>query len=95
VRRADAFHEGVAGREGLRPGLHRPGQTGNAAYVEELYDRMTPNGVVLVENTLRSGQVPDPQTEDDRALVPALVRDRRRGTELRPAAAGLTVPRKR
>jgi predicted O-methyltransferase YrrM len=51
--------------------------------------------VVLVENTLRSGQVPDPQTEDDRALAPALVRDRRWGTELLPPVDGLTVLCKR
>jgi caffeoyl-CoA O-methyltransferase len=77
------------------PAVVDPDKTGNAAYVEELYDRMTPNGVVLVENTLRSGQVPDPQTEDDRALAPALVRDRRWGTELLPPVDGLTVLCKR
>jgi caffeoyl-CoA O-methyltransferase len=77
------------------PAVVDPDKTGNAAYVEELYDRMTPNGVVLVENTLRSGQVPDPQTEDDRVLAAALVRDRRWATELFPPADGLTVPRKR
>src|SRR4051812_30470930 len=31
-------------------------KTGYPAYVEELYDRMTPNGVVLLDNTLRSGR---------------------------------------
>jgi caffeoyl-CoA O-methyltransferase len=73
-------------------------KTGYAAYVEELYDRMTPNGVVLLDNTLRSGRVLDPQTEDDRALVAlnaALVSDPRWETVLLPLADGLTVLRKR
>jgi caffeoyl-CoA O-methyltransferase len=73
-------------------------KTGYPAYVEELYDRMRPNGVVLLDNTLRSGRVLDPQTEDDRALVElnaALAVDRRWETVLLPLADGLTVLRKR
>ena len=73
-------------------------KTGYPAYVEELYDRMTPNGVVLLDNTLRSGRVLEPQSEDDRALVAlnaALAADERWETVLLPLADGLTVLRKR
>jgi caffeoyl-CoA O-methyltransferase len=73
-------------------------KTGYPAYVEELYDRMTPNGVVLLDNTLRSGRVLDPQSEDDHALVAlnaALAADPRWETVLLPLADGLTVLRKR
>jgi caffeoyl-CoA O-methyltransferase len=73
-------------------------KTGYAAYVEELYDRMTPNGVVLLDNTLWSGRVLDPQSDDDRALVAlnaALATDPRWETVLLPLADGLTVLRKR
>src|SRR4029453_18341708 len=44
-------------------------KTGYPDYVEELYPRLTPNGVVLLDNTLRSGRVLDPESDDDRALV--------------------------
>src|SRR5919107_1482836 len=44
-------------------------KTGYPAYVEELYGRMTPNGVVLLDNTLRSGKVLSPSSDDDHALV--------------------------
>jgi caffeoyl-CoA O-methyltransferase len=73
-------------------------KTGYPAYVEELYDRMTPNGVVLLDNTLRSGRVLDPQSEDDRAVAElnvALAADPRWETALLPLADGLTVLRKR
>jgi caffeoyl-CoA O-methyltransferase len=73
-------------------------KTGYAAYVEELYDRMTPNGVVLLDNTLWEGRVLDPQSEDDRALAAlndALAADPRWETVLLPLADGLTVLRKR
>jgi caffeoyl-CoA O-methyltransferase len=73
-------------------------KTGYAAYVEELYDRMMPNGVVLLDNTLRSGRVLDPQSDDDHALVAlnaALATDPRWETVLLPLADGLTVLRKR
>jgi len=73
-------------------------KTGYPAYVAELYDRMTPNGVVLLDNTLRSGRVLDPESDDDHALVAlnaALVRDPRWETALLPLADGLTVLRKR
>jgi caffeoyl-CoA O-methyltransferase len=73
-------------------------KTGYPAYVEELYARMTPNGVVLLDNTLRSGRVLEPQSDDDRALVAlnaALAVDPRWETVLLPLADGLTVLRKR
>jgi caffeoyl-CoA O-methyltransferase len=73
-------------------------KTGYAAYVEELYPRMTTNGVVLLDNTLRSGRVLDPESDDDRALVAlnaALATDPRWETVLLPLADGLTVLRKR
>jgi caffeoyl-CoA O-methyltransferase len=73
-------------------------KTGYAAYVEELYARMTPNGVVLLDNTLRGGRVLDPQSDDDRAVVAlnaALVADARWETVLLPLADGLTMLRKR
>jgi len=73
-------------------------KTGYPAYVEELHERMTTNGVVLLDNTLRSGRVLDPQTDDDRAVVglnAALATDPRWETVLLPLADGLTVLRKR
>ena len=73
-------------------------KTGYPAYVDELYGRMTPNGVVLLDNTLRSGNVLHPQSDDDRALVglnAALAADPRWETVLLPIADGLTMLRKR
>ncbi len=73
-------------------------KTGYPAYVEELYPRMTPNGVVLLDNTLRGGQVLNPETDDDRAIVAlnaALAADPRWETVLLPMADGLTMLRKR
>jgi caffeoyl-CoA O-methyltransferase len=73
-------------------------KTGYAGYVDDLHPRMTGNGVVLLDNTLRSGRVLDPETEDDRALVElnaALAVDPRWETVLLPIADGLTVLRKR
>jgi caffeoyl-CoA O-methyltransferase len=73
-------------------------KTGYAAYVEELHPRMRTNGVVLLDNTLRSGRVLDPQSEDDHALVALnapLAADPRWETVLLPLADGLTMLRKR
>ena len=73
-------------------------KTGYAAYVEELHPRMTGNGVVLLDNTLRSGRVLDPQDDSDRAVAElnaALATDPRWETALLPLADGLTVLRKR
>ncbi|MDK3257047.1 O-methyltransferase [Blastococcus capsensis] len=71
---------------------------GYAAYVEELHPRLTANGVVLLDNTLRGGQVLEPRDGSDRALAElnaALACDPRWETALLPLADGLTVLRKR
>jgi len=73
-------------------------KTGYAGYVEELHPRMNANGVVLLDNTLRSGRVFAPETDDDRAVVAlnaALARDPRWETVLLPMSDGLTMLRKR
>ncbi|MCW2700631.1 MAG: Caffeoyl-CoA O-methyltransferase [Blastococcus sp.] len=73
-------------------------KTGYPAYVEELYPRMVPDGVVLLDNTLRGGRVLDPHSDDDRAVVElnaALAADPRWETVLLPLADGLTFLRKR
>ncbi|RZU34190.1 O-methyltransferase [Blastococcus saxobsidens] len=73
-------------------------KTGYPAYVEELHPRLTGNGVVLLDNTLRSGRVLDPEDESDRALAglnAALAADPRWETVLLPLADGLTLLRKR
>ena len=73
-------------------------KTGYADYVEQLYPRMRPNGVVLLDNTLRHGKVLDPESDDDRAVVElnaALVADPRWETVLLPLADGLTLVRRK
>jgi caffeoyl-CoA O-methyltransferase len=73
-------------------------KAGYADYVEQLHPRMTDNGVVLLDNTLRAGRVLSPESDDDRALVElnaALVGDPRWETVLLPVADGLTMLRKR
>lgn len=73
-------------------------KTGYADYVEQLYPRMTPNGLVLLDNTLRGGRVLAPESDDDRAVVElnaALAADPRWETVLLPVADGLTVLRVR
>jgi caffeoyl-CoA O-methyltransferase len=73
-------------------------KTGYPAYVEELYARMAPNGVVLLDNTLRQGRALAPTTDDDHAIVAlnaALAADPRWETVLLPLADGLTMLRKR
>jgi caffeoyl-CoA O-methyltransferase len=73
-------------------------KTGYPAYVDELHPRMAPNGVVLLDNTLRSGRVLAPAGDDDHALVAlnaSLAIDSRWETVLLPLADGLTMLRKR
>ena len=73
-------------------------KTGYPAYVEELYPRMTPNGVVLLDNTLRRRAGARPASDDDRAhrrAERALAADPRWETVLLPLADGLTMLRKR
>ncbi len=73
-------------------------KAGYPLYVERLYPRMRPNGVVLLDNTLRGGHVLEPRTEDEHAIAAlnaALVRDPRWETVLLPLSDGLTMLRKR
>jgi caffeoyl-CoA O-methyltransferase len=73
-------------------------KVGYADYVDQLHPRMRPNGVVLLDNTLRAGRVVSPETDDDRAVVElnaALAADPRWETVLLPLADGLTMLRAR
>jgi len=73
-------------------------KTGYPLYVQHLYPRMRANGVVLLDNTLRGGEVLDPQTDDARAVAAlnaALAGDPRWETVLLPVSDGLTFLRKR
>ncbi|MGY1635563.1 O-methyltransferase [Geodermatophilus sp. SYSU D00742] len=73
-------------------------KTGYAGYVDDLHPRMTANGVVLLDNTLSSGRVLDPQDDNQRAIVAlnaALAADPRWETVLLPLSDGLTMLRKR
>src|SRR5919205_2475997 len=73
-------------------------KTGYADYVDQLHPRLRENGVVLLDNTLRSGKVLDPQDDDARAVAElnaALVGDPRWETVLLPVSDGLTFLRKR
>jgi caffeoyl-CoA O-methyltransferase len=73
-------------------------KTGYADYVEQLHPRMRPNGVVLLDNTLRGGRVLAPESDDDHAVVElnaALAADPRWETVLLPLADGLTMLRAR
>lgn len=75
-------------------------KTGYPAYVQELYPRLRTNGLVILDNVLRGGQViPGHETNDkDRSmqgLNHALAVDQRFDTVLLPLADGLTFLRKR
>ena len=73
-------------------------KTGYADYVDQLHPRLTANGLVLLDNTLRGGRVLDPASDDDRAVAAlnrALAADPRWETVLLPLADGLTMLRKR
>jgi caffeoyl-CoA O-methyltransferase len=73
-------------------------KTGYADYVDQLHPRMRPNGLILLDNTLRGGRVLEPETDDDRAVVAlnaALAADPRWETVLLPLADGLTLLRAR
>jgi caffeoyl-CoA O-methyltransferase len=73
-------------------------KTGYAAYVDELHPRLRPNGVVLLDNTLRGGHVLEPRSDDDRAIAALnarLAADPRWETVLLPLADGLTMLRRR
>ncbi|MGY1683076.1 O-methyltransferase [Geodermatophilus sp. SYSU D01176] len=71
---------------------------GYADYIDQLYPRMTGNGVVLLDNTLANGTVLDPQTDAQRAIAElnaALATDPCWETVLLPLADGLTMLRRR
>src|SRR5215212_1044354 len=68
------------------------------SYVDGLYARMQPNGVVLLDNTLRTGKVLHPDTDENHVLAvmnAALAVDPRWEAVLLPMADGLTMLRKR
>lgn len=70
------------------------------AYFAEILPRLRPNGVVLFDNVLWSGNVADPDKQDGntqalRALNDALIADARVETVMLAVADGLTLARKR
>jgi caffeoyl-CoA O-methyltransferase len=70
------------------------------SYYEELLRRLRPNGVILVDNTLWSGNVIDLAVEDDnttalRAFNDAVAADTRVDCVQLPISDGLTLLRKR
>jgi caffeoyl-CoA O-methyltransferase len=74
-------------------------KAGYPSYVDALHPRMRPNGVVLLDNTLRAGRVLlPPENDEDRVIAfmnEALAVDPRWETVLLPLADGLTMLRKR
>ena len=73
-------------------------KTGYADYVDQLHPRMTPNGVVLLDNTLANGHVLAPENDAQRAIAElnaALAADPRWETVLLPLSDGLTMLRRR
>ena len=73
-------------------------KAGYADYLDQLHPRLRTDALVLLDNTLRSGKVLDPQDDDARAVAQlnaALVGDPRWETVLLPVSDGLTFLRKR
>ncbi len=75
-------------------------KTGYAGYVDALHPRMQTNGLMLLDNTLRSGRVlgGSETTADDESVIALndqLIADSRWDTVLLPIADGLTLLRKR
>jgi caffeoyl-CoA O-methyltransferase len=73
-------------------------KAGYADYLDQLHPRLRTDGLVLLDNTLRSGEVLDPQDDGARAVAElnaALVGDPRWETVLLPVSDGLTFLRKR
>lgn len=75
-------------------------KAGYELYLDLVYDRLRPGGVVLVDNVLRRGSVIDEQARDDdtvaiRAFNGARRHDERWDTVMLPIADGLTLLRKR
>ncbi len=70
------------------------------AYFEEILTRLRPNGLIVFDNVLWSGNVVDPSATDDntralRALNDALAADTRIESVMLPVADGLTLARKK
>jgi caffeoyl-CoA O-methyltransferase len=71
-----------------------------ATYYEELLRRLTPNGLILVDNTLWSGAIVDPKVHDEstvalRAFNDMVAADDRVDSALLTIGDGLTLLRKR
>jgi caffeoyl-CoA O-methyltransferase len=69
-------------------------------YYEEIVERLRPNGVILVDNTLQGGRIVDPEANDDsvlamRAFNDLVAADDRVDSALLTLGDGLTVLRKR
>jgi caffeoyl-CoA O-methyltransferase len=70
---------------------------GYPAYWNELVPRVRPGGLLLVDNTLWSGRVADPQEESDRRMVAfndLVLADPRTEVVILPIADGLTMARR-
>jgi caffeoyl-CoA O-methyltransferase len=75
-------------------------KTNYVAYYERLLDLLRPGGLVVVDNTLWSGRVADPEVADEdtvalRHFNEHLHRDARVDLSLLPMGDGLTLARKR
>lgn len=74
-------------------------KTGYPAYVEEVLTRTRSGGILLLDNTLRSGQVLDPGDDEATRTIDELnanlAGDERVDVVLLPVADGLTIVRKR
>ena len=75
-------------------------KTGYETYVDLVYDRLRPGGVVLVDNVLQRGRVIDPEVQHDdtvaiRAFNEARATDERWDTVMLPISDGVTLLRKR
>jgi caffeoyl-CoA O-methyltransferase len=69
-------------------------------YYEEIVQRLRPNGVILVDNTLQGGRIVDPEANDDsvvamRAFNDLVAADPRVDSALLTLGDGLTLLRKR
>jgi caffeoyl-CoA O-methyltransferase len=75
-------------------------KTGYAAYYEEILERLRPNGLIMVDNTLWMGSVVDESRTDDdtlaiRAFNDMVAADDRVDTAMVPIGDGVTLIRKR
>ncbi|GAB1694464.1 O-methyltransferase [Krasilnikovia sp. M28-CT-15] len=70
---------------------------GYETYWGELVPRVRPGGVLLIDNTLWSGRVLDPQSANDRAITAfndMVIADKRVEAVILPIADGLTMARR-